>query len=247
MNINNTNHHYGRFGNQFLVSMALNYLAKKNDLLVNYKEYENFKILGIKLYIDGKNTYNETIKLNDDIFFKLIISENPQYKNFSIDNDFWCQTKEFVIYLKKNFYNEHKDNIIENNIFKERYKNNNDLFIHVRLGDIIEMKNNEPYEYYEKAIDNLNNNYDIGYISSDSIDNDICLKLINKYNLKIINYNIVKTIMFATTTKNIILSSGTFSWLIGFLSFYSKILYPKFKNRWFGDIFVFEDWFEIDF
>jgi hypothetical protein len=51
--------------------------------------------------------------------------------------------------------------------------------------------------------------------------------------------------MFGSTTKNIILSGGTFSWLIGFLGFYSKILYPNFRCQWFGSIFVFDDWSRI--
>jgi hypothetical protein len=51
--------------------------------------------------------------------------------------------------------------------------------------------------------------------------------------------------MFGSTAKNIILSGGTFSWLIGFLGFYSKILYPNFRCQWFGNIFIFDDWTRV--
>ena len=51
--------------------------------------------------------------------------------------------------------------------------------------------------------------------------------------------------MFASTCKNVILSSGTFSWLIGLLSYYSNIYYPKIYVKWHGDIFVFSEWTEV--
>jgi hypothetical protein len=51
----------------------------------------------------------------------------------------WCQTCEFSHYLKSYFdEDEQKNNIIKNNIYKERYNTNNDVFVHIRLGDIIE-------------------------------------------------------------------------------------------------------------
>ena len=240
--INTTQNHGGRFANQFFVSMVLHYLAKKNNLRVSYKEYDNLTRLGIDLFTNGTNTYSETIKLTDKNFAELIKSTEPQNKNFLIENDSWFQTEWFSYYLKDKFLCENKESIINSNIFKERYNNNNDLFIHVRLDDIIG-KSNETYEYYDKAISSVN--FENGYISSDSINHDICLRLISKYNLKIINYGIVETIMFGSTAKNIILSGGTFSWLIGFFGFYSKILYPNFRRQWFGNIFVFDDWTRI--
>jgi hypothetical protein len=74
----------------------------------------------------------------------------------------------------------------------------------------------------------------------------MCIALINKYKLKIIKDTEVKTIMFGSTCKNIILSNGTFSWLVGLLGFYSNIYYPQIKNKWHGDIFVFPEWKLID-
>ena len=51
--------------------------------------------------------------------------------------------------------------------------------------------------------------------------------------------------MFASTCKNIVLSHGTFSWLIGLLGFYSTIYYQKITRFWQGDIYVFPEWIEI--
>ena len=118
------------------------------------------------------------------------------------------------------------------------------MFIHVRLGDIENTWNNS-YQYYDNIIQNIS--FNKGYISSDTINSDICIKLIKKYNLHIVDENEINTIMFASTCNNILLSGGTFSWLIGFLAYYSKnIYYPKDKkDKWYGDIFIFAEWIGI--
>lgn len=243
--INSTNCHGGRFGNLFFVGMVLHFISKNNNLKSSYKDYNKLTKLGIDLFI-GEHTYDDTIELRDNIFYNYIIPENKLYKNISIENNMWGHTKEFALFLQ-NYFNEdiQKNRIINNNIFKDRYNNNNDIFIHVRLGDIIPLNLYTPFIYYDKVLSNIN--FDKGYISSDSIENTICQELIKKYNLEIINEDEVTTIMFATTCKNIILSSGTFSWLIGLLSYYSNIFYPKIYSEWHGNIFVFPDWKMIDY
>jgi hypothetical protein len=157
----------------------------------------------------------------------------------------WCQTTAFALYLKGYFDSrEHKENIVNNNIFKEYYQNNNNLFVHVRLGDIIQLNYFSPFEYYDKVLSSQN--FDKGYISSDSIKHEICQKLIDKYKLEIFDSDVVKTIMFGSTCNYIVLSSGTFSWMIGLFSYYSeKIYYPKIIQKWHGDIFIFPEWNEI--
>ena len=156
--------------------------------------------------------------------------------NIVIHNDIWLQTKKYCLYLYKYFNNlVYKNKIIMSNVFKERYNNNNDLFIHLRLGDV-QSNTLKVTKYYDNLLSKLD--FENGYISSDSIQNETCKYFIKKYNLNIVNYSEVKTIMFGSTCNNIILSGGTFSWLIGFFAFYSEnIYYPYYENPWFGDIF----------
>ena len=242
---NNSKIHNARFGNLFLINMAVHFISSKFNLNFEYKYFEKFYNLGIELFI-GNKTYDKNIILSDETFVD-IIKYKYRKSNITIDNNIWCHNKDFIFFLKKYFDQNHiRLKIINNNIFKNRYNNNNDLFIHVRLGDISDKFNNS-FNYYDNIISKTY--FKKGYISSDSIDNKICTKLISKYNLNVINYDEVKTIMFATTCNNLILSGGTFSWLIGFLAFYSKfICYPKKKkeNVWYGDIFVFPEWIGLD-
>jgi hypothetical protein len=235
--INNSNIHNGRFGNLFFINMFLHFYSKKNDLLCNYKYFDNFTKLGIELNI-GTKIYDINLLLTEQNYVLILNNESDDFKqsNIIIHNDIWLQNKDFGLYLQHYFNNQiYKSKIILKNCFKERYNDNNDLFIHLRLGDV-ESTTIKLFEYYDKLLSNIH--FENGYISSDSINSKFCEYFIKKYNLNIINYNEINTIMFGSTCNNIILSGGTFSWLIGFFAFYSEyIYYPLYEKPWFGNIF----------
>ena len=179
---NNSKIHNARFGNLFLINMAIHFISSKFNLKFEYKYFQKFKNLGIDFFI-GKKTYDKTILLCDKSFINIIKYKHKR-TNIAIDNNMWCQDKDFIFFLKEYFNQEHiRLKIINNNIFKERYNNNNDLYIHVRLGDISNKFNNS-FNYYDSVISKTN--FKKGYISSDSIDNKICTQLVSKYKLNII-------------------------------------------------------------
>jgi hypothetical protein len=238
--INDTTIHHGRLGNLFFINMILHFIASKYDLKVKYKYYESFTKLGIGLYI-GTKTYESSSYLTEYNYMDLI-NENTIFTNIIITNYIWFHNYEVSLLLRIHFNDlEIKKNIINKNIFKERYNNNNDIFIHIRMGDIEVMNMNNSYEYYSKLLSKYS--YENGYISSDNINSDLCVRLINEYNLKMTLYREEETIMFGSTCNTIILSGGTFSWMIGFFAYFSKnIIYPINQNRWYGNIFVYDDW-----
>jgi hypothetical protein len=241
--INNSSLHQGRLGNIFFVNMFLSSMSIKYNLKCYYKYSSIFNKLGI-YFNKGENTYKNNCLITEENSLYILKNRKLEPSNLIIHN-VWFQTKEFCIILKSYFEKEKiRNQIIDKNLFKDRYNNNNDLFIHIRLGDVTEKTKNKTYYDYEKLLNELE--YNIGYISSDSIDESLCLELISKFNLKIIDYDESKTIMFASTCNKLILSGGTFSWLIGFLAFFSnKVYYMDFQNKWYGDIFSFSNWNKI--
>ncbi len=251
-NLNNINNTSGRLANQFFRNMAAHFLSEKSNLYIEYSEKKFFENMGIILHIGKNNGSENYLLLNDKTFFDYIVNTNVNLSNISMSfNSAFFQTKEFSFYLS-NYINNNiiKNNIINHNHHKNRYDNNNDLFVHVRLGDLVKNRNKLTlhYEYYDKAISQCN--FDKGYISSDSIDHEICKNLKRKYKLQVFDNNEEETIKFASTCKNIVLSHGTFSWLIGLLSFtYSKVFYADFDkvDKWHGDIFVFPDWICVNY
>lgn len=244
----------GRFCNQIFRNIAVSVLAKKYNLYVDYYNYEKIKNLGINLFI-GENKYQKTIELNDDNYFEILNSDTKLESNVN-PNRTHFQTKKLSDMIYNYIKNDNLDNIVKLNPFNDRYNNNNDIFIHIRLKDAKNM--NPGINYYLNAIEIIKekekekgNNIDKIYISSDDVNDKLIKDIINKYNniitTIIYNKDEVDTIQFGSTCKNIILSHGTFSAIIGYLGFYSSIYYCNFNivKKWHGDIFSIDNWNEI--
>jgi hypothetical protein len=83
------------------------------------------------------------------------------------------------------------------------------------------------------------------YIATDDTSHEIIKNITSEYNLaEIVNLNDINTIQFGSTCKNIILSQGTYSAMIGYLAFFSNIYYTILDevNIWHGDIFSIPNW-----
>lgn len=234
----------GRFGNHFIRNVLISILAKKHNLKVEYSYKEEIESLGIELF-SGDLIHSKSIELNDSNLMTYLMSNTELSLNFTFKFHCYFQTKQISNYL--HFYLQKpdiKDAIIASNQYKERYNTNTDAFVHVRLGDVISY--NPGFAYYDNAISALE--FSTLYISSDSIDHEICQSIIKKFpNSVVIDYSIIDIIKFASTCKYVILSHGSFSATIGNLSYYSSVYYPKYdkKRIWYGDMFSVESWNEI--
>jgi hypothetical protein len=226
----------GRFCNQLIRSIASSLLAEKHNLKVSYAIYDKLKLLGLDLF-NGQNTWETTIQLTDSNYFDIL---NLEKLESNLDpNLSYFQTKE-IIQKVYDCIQSNKDSIILANTFKERYNNNNDCFVHIRLDDASQW--NPGFIYYNNVISNLK--YDTLYISTDQLNHPLISQITSKYPAILIQYSEVNTIKFASTCKYIILSHGTFSSCIGYFSFFSDIFYPDFRNlkKWHGDIFSISGW-----
>lgn len=237
--INNSNIHNSRFGNLFFINMFLSMMSMKYNLKCSYKHVSQFSKLGIHFY-KGTNTYDKHLLVTEKNFL-YILKNTLEPCNLIITNDVWFQTNEFCKILYQYFKVEKMRNrIINKNIYNTRYNKNNDLFIHVRLGDI-KKHIGDSFDYIDNMISNID--YDEAYLTSDNIEDAFCQKLIHKYKLRVYISNEHDTIMFGNTCNNIIMSGGTFSWMIGFLAFFSKNIYnPNITEKWYGDIFIYDNW-----
>lgn len=224
----------GRLCNQIIRNLCVSLIAKQHDLFVEYSEYNKITSIGIELYI-GKKKHRETVILHDDNFFDILNSNNFSY---NLDpNSNYFQTYKITNFLFDYLNsNDVINNIINKNPFKNRYNNNNDCFIHIRLTDASQYC--PKSEYFINLINKIN--YNNIYIATDDNKHDIIKQLIATFpSITLIDYNEVETIQFGSTCKNIILSHGTFSAIIGYLGFYSNIYYRNIaeKDLWHGDIF----------
>ena len=229
----------GRLGNQIIRNIAVSIIAQKHNLLVNYCNNNSFIELGIFLFT-GSKIFENTILLTDTNYFNILNFNDLKYNLNPNENYF--QTKEITNLIYEYLNSEPiKNNIINNNKYKECYNNNNDLFVHIRLDDMA--YNNPGLYYYINTINRIN--YSDLYISTDSLHHPLILNLKQRFpNLRIINSNEINTIQFASTCKNIILSHGSFSAVIGYLSFFSQVYYPEYESGkiWYGDMFSINNW-----
>jgi len=232
----------GRFCNQIFRNIAVSLIAEKCHLMVDYVSIDLIRLLGISLYTEGTNIHADTISLSDNNYMEMYNNAQNITNNLNPNNDFF-QTKEISqlihIYLKTQ-----KENVILANPFKDRYLMNNDVCIHVRLTDAAQY--NPGASYYIQTLASINSDNII--IATDDPTHVIIHEIVKAYPIcKILNLDMIKTIQFASTCRNVILSHGSFSAVIGYLSYYSNVYYPKYdKNRmWYGDMFSIDGWIQI--
>jgi len=235
----------GRLCNQFIRNLVTSFIAEKINLYVEYVNYDKFDKLGISLFI-GSKVYNETIILTDDNYISIL--RNTPLINLD-SNQYYFQTNEISQLLYNYLHSESiKQNIIKKNPFILRYGTNNDCFVHVRLGDITYTEFNLGLKYYLKALSEVGN-FDRLYVASDSPNHEIIQVILETYSGRSerVLLDEVETIQFGSTCRNVVLSHGSFSAVIGWLSFYSNVYYPAYEDRmWHGDMFsVNSDWHKI--
>jgi hypothetical protein len=217
----------GRLCNQIIRNFALSILAEKYDLHVEYSRYDEINNkLGIELFV-GNKKYNETISINDRNYMNYFNNDIKNNANFDVMRNYF-QTEEITTLLHHHLHTK-KETIINKNPYKERYKNNNDLFLHIRLTDV--KKYNVGIDYYIHCINSLN--YDNIYIGSDNFNDELIKKLKTLYPKVIfITKSPVETIQFGSTCKHIVLSHGSFSAVIGYLGFFSDVYFMNKDPKW---------------
>ena len=217
----------GRFGNQIIRNLAMAMIAEKFDLIIRYQRSEEIEKLGFKLF-SGKLKYDKHKVITEKNYYYILNKKNLHY-NIRSQGICFYQTKQITNDINA-YLNSSKimDQIVNNNIHKERYNNNNDCFLHIRLGDVSHW--NPGFEYYYKIISNIK--FDNLYIATDSPDHSIITQLRNRFpKLDIYDTNLPDIILFASTCKYVVLSYGSFSAIIGYLSYYSNVYYKQITNK----------------
>ena len=233
----------GRLGNQIIRNLAVSLLAKKHNLRVNYVNNDLINQLGITLF-SGNKSHTQTRKLTDENYFTVF---NLDQLNYNLEpNAHYFQSKEITNFLYTYLHTDIiKSNIIAHNPYKNRYNKNNDLFIHIRLTDVA--AHSPGITYYLNAIKNVS--FDKLYIATDDKNHSIIANILHLYpSAKLIIFEEIPTFQFGSTCKHVILSHGSFSAVIGYLSFFSTVYYPEYEEgkMWYGDMFSINNWIKLN-
>ena len=218
----------GRLCNQVIRNLALSVMAKKHNLYVRHYNMVNpIEELGIILF-NGTNKFRTSQEITTENY-------TDHYNKKTMDYNCCCsefyQSEACSDIIYKHLQSEDQLASIKNkNPFKDRYDNNNDLFIHIRLGDVPQF--NPGVDYYINCIKRVS--FDKLYIASDDFhDKKIVKRIQSLYPDTIfVDKSPVQTIQFGSTCKHIILSHGSFSAVIGYLSVDSHVYYSHKEPGW---------------
>lgn len=229
----------GRLGNNIIQLISSFLFCKKHSLNLYFDDslynhqydslYYNYRFSNlldqemIKLVRNKhENRFDKKIIINDDNFLK-----------YYYEDDLDCEIIFDGYFYFFDIMEKERETVKK--LFKVEYENfdEDNLFIHYRLGDINNSNFSLPLEYFIESIEKCN--FSKGYISSDSLDDDKCKFLIKKYNLIPIVLEPFETIMFGKNFNSIILSESTFSFLIGYFSKSKNIILNKQPSKWGND------------
>jgi hypothetical protein len=221
----------GRTGNRLFQYATARLLSEKTGQAI-------YNPLKTKIISHGSITdsilFSKDLWINEKDFNKCIASEEIFSHNLYLDGYFQFRDLINIFLSKKEILFINNSKIIDG------------LFVHVRLGDIVNVKKNiiPSYNYYASLI-NKHKTLTYKVISTDSPNHEMVQCLIKEFNLELYTENNPEeAILFGSQFRTKILSSGTFSWWIGFLGCNETVYCPDPKkfDRWHGDIFPFMQW-----
>jgi len=217
----------GRLGNNLFQYVAAYIFAKKFNLKISSNIIENK--FGLPT-LTGVQNINPTINVDDFNFLSLLDSDYLKPAHYRFVG--YYQSRDFILKYGSEIKSLFKLNFIETP--------KNQVFVAYRIGDINGERQMLPFEYYQDALKKLNTKD--GFITSDTPDHPNVIKLMNEFNLTLYDNSPLETIDFAKNFNNLVLSEGSFSWWIGFLSNAKNIYYNHRERFWHGDMFVFSSW-----
>ena len=204
-------HYRGRLGNKMVQFAAGYILAKKSGLSLadHPKSLDRFKIK-----LSPGESYSDKVHLNDTNYYEHL--NNPLFDTGYVLSGFFQDARLLCDY---------RNDIIRLYQFDKQPKiitTQKDCFVHARIGDLLNNPNrNMAYfqpDYLEQQLETVRNSFDAVYISSDTIDYPPLVELIDKYDLTVYQSDPLDTILFAKNFDNLILSAGSFSYWMAYLS-----------------------------
>ena len=220
----------GRLGNNLIQYAAGYILAKKSGQKlhtpprVSYINYGRFKT---------SSSDEHRISINFGKVFDIEQPPGETFEQIAQVNDYEYReclnrTTHATGYNLSGFFQhpsllcKYRDEILDLYSYDNNHNNidPDDAFIACRFGDVM-MVNRRKYcsiQYVEQHLIRNRHKYNNVYLTSDSLDHPPLVELIEKYNITKYSSDPLMTILFAKCFNNLILSAGSFSYWMAYLS-----------------------------
>ncbi len=224
---------FGRAGNKFIVDMCMYFITKKHNQKCRFYDVTTLNRLGLTDAKDETDTSDIPVTQATDELVYSFLTELPPSTHVCF-NYIFCQTTEIARYII-----DHMPKLGD-------FEVTDSVFIHVRLGDIAHKNLTPKLDYYERVLQELEYTGNV-YLTTDSPRDPLCRTLMNKYKAILYQEDEVTTWLFGRTCRHLVLSLGTFSWVLGLLATKSLKWYPDPDKypKWHGPIFEATDWFKV--
>ncbi|CAB4130320.1 hypothetical protein UFOVP117_365 [uncultured Caudovirales phage] len=244
----------GRTGNNLIQYFSAYFFCKKFNIPFNVPQEcpEYWLDVNSKMInwgdLFGVNPNDFIVHEGGNIGRRINLINDYNFIDFYYQNNFGItNVSKFEGYFQNKEFLASKQNEIKKllNINYDDTINENDVLIHYRLGDLQSEFLDLPLSYYDNLLSEIK--FNKGYIISDTLNHNNCQYLIEKYNLiPFDNENPINVIIFAKNFNNLILSDGTFSWWIGFLSNAKNIFHGKSDKIWTINNIFLDEWKQIN-
>ena len=253
----------GRFGNRVFQNVAVSLLARKFDVAATYDLEAECVELGLALWRGGtrRMTRGPAVPLTDELLRALLEapggaagqsgSSSPPARLpgrlWLTPTDSYFQFPWFARYVRDVVLRgEQHAALRAANPWRDRFGANNDTFVHVRLGDTLRLLGESaarPASVYARAISARGARGGRVIIASDSPTHETVRTLLALVpGAEPLDLGIVQTIQFGATCAHLVLSDGTFSWLVAALAApTASVRIVPHSERWHGDI-AFKEW-----
>lgn len=271
----------GRLGNRVFQNLAVSLIAQRYDLATRYSLESECSRLGLRLYVGRQLMVGRSVALIEESLQPLLegrigdaqgkngkeggdaatsMASNAHFLLFS--GGVYFQTPWFARKLRSEILPAMRESILRANPWRDRLGCNNDTFVHVRIGDMKDTA--RSFSNFSAAVmaAQSHNNLTNGrvFIASDSPNHRIVRELAQRFEGTVLSsFDRVEIIQFGATASKLVLSDGTFSWLIGVMSDVladrtsdqigatnkASVRFLTRSNAWLGDIFVFNDWLRL--
>ena len=214
----------GRFCNVLMQNIGLSIIGKKFNLKVNYdwSSKNNFEFNLDACLKNNFNFYNEGRVLTGET--KLFSEFSEPYIEELVEKKYIDVPVMIEGFLEKECLLYKQKEILRSIIKKNKIKFYDQVFVHVRLGDM--EKYSPGYSYYKNALKKIK--FNSGMISTDSPKNKIIGKLIDNFNLSLNeNENFQEVISLGSQYENRVITGGTSGWFIGYLGDNNNVYYVK--------------------